>query len=163
VTLTVLVQLAKADPLEEGLAAINRGDCATAYKLLRPLAEQGDASAQLWLGAYFAGGKGCVEPDFREAIKWYRKSAEQRNKQAAFTLAVMYLNGLGVSQDYVLAHMWFNIAASAGAEYNDPARLARDGLAEKMTPEQIAEAQRLAREWLDRVRKGGGTGAAGQR
>ena len=57
----------------------------------------------------------------------------------------MYKQGLGVLQDYPLAHMWFNLAASQGWTN---ARISRDQLAEKMTPAQIAEAQRLAREWV---------------
>ena len=154
VALAVFVKVAKAGPLEEGYAASDRGDYAAAYKLLRPLAEQGDASAQKWLGAYFASEKAGARRDFREAIKWYRKAAEQKNRDAAFLLAVMYLNGLGVSEDYVLAHMWFNIAASSGAEYNDGARAARDGLAQRMTREQIAEAQRMARKWLEQHGEG---------
>jgi hypothetical protein len=61
----------------------------------------------------------------------------------------MYDNGLGVPQDYVIAHMWFNLAA-AGGEIGAPK--ARAGVAEKMTPAQIAEAQELAREWKPKWR-----------
>jgi TPR repeat protein len=69
----------------------------------------------------------------------------------------MYLSGLGVPQDYVMAQMWFNIAASAAAGLDDGgvARMLLSGLTEKMTPDQIAEAQRMARSWLDRRRTGG--------
>src|SRR5713101_732600 len=75
---SVFVQAAKAGPYEEGQAAYNRGDLAAAYKLLRPLAEQGDASAQSRLGdMYRTGGEGGVGRDFREAVKWYRKAAEK--------------------------------------------------------------------------------------
>ncbi len=56
----------------------------------------------------------------------------------------MYSAGDGVPQDYVKAHLWFNLAAAQG---NEDARELRDLWAKKMTPEQIAEAQRLAREW----------------
>ena len=60
----------------------------------------------------------------------------------------MYLQGQGVPQDYIEAHKWFNLAASksSGKGY-DVAVNSREGIAEKMTPAQIAEAQRLAREW----------------
>ena len=71
-------------------------------------------------------------------------AAEQGFAPAQSNLGVMYLNGQGVSQDYVLAHMWFNLAASGG--YTD-AQKWRDSIAAKMTPSQIAEAQRLATEW----------------
>jgi hypothetical protein len=54
-----------------------------------------------------------------------------------------------VAQDYVLAHMWFNLAASRApeAELHQEAVISRDKVAAKMTPDQIAEAQKMAREW----------------
>jgi TPR repeat protein len=65
-------------------------------------------------------------------------------------LGVMYESGLGVPQDYAQAHMWFNLAAShaSNASDRDMAAQSRDALAAKMTPSQIAEAQRMAREWV---------------
>ena len=63
---------------------------------------------------------------------------------AQFGLGYMYKMGQGVPQNYVQAHMWFNMAASKGDE---DIREFRDRVAKKMTPAQIAEAQRLAREW----------------
>ncbi len=61
----------------------------------------------------------------------------------------MYEKGQGVPQDYVQAHMWYNLAASHFAPGSDRDRAVknRDILAAKMTPAQIAEAQRLARKW----------------
>jgi len=59
-------------------------------------------------------------------------------------LGEMYAQGRVVLQDYVLAHMWLSLAARSGNEY---IRKKRDEVAAKMTPDQIAEAQRLAREW----------------
>ena len=61
----------------------------------------------------------------------------------------MYGKGLGVPQDYVQAHMWNNLAASrfSPGERRDKAVKNRDIYAKKMTPAQITEAQKLAREW----------------
>ena len=60
----------------------------------------------------------------------------------------MYNDDDGVPQDYVWAHKWVNLAASRGTgEERENFVKARHSIAEKMTPEQIAEAQRLAREW----------------
>jgi uncharacterized protein len=59
----------------------------------------------------------------------------------------MYGTGHGVPQDYVIAHMWFNLAAASG---DKEAAEVRDMLAAKMTPAQVAEAQKLAREWKSR-------------
>jgi TPR repeat protein len=56
----------------------------------------------------------------------------------------MYVNGQGVVQDYVRAHMWFNLGAVSGKA--EKATSNRDSLAAKMTPAQIAEAQKIARE-----------------
>ena len=62
----------------------------------------------------------------------------------ALRLGAMFVQGLGVARDYVLAHRWFSLAAANGM---DAAGKARDQLATQMTPDQIVEAQRLAREW----------------
>ena len=56
----------------------------------------------------------------------------------------MYDNGQGVPQDYVQAHKWYNLAAASG---NKDAVKNREIVAAKMTPAQIAEAEKLVREW----------------
>ena len=82
--------------------------------------------------------------DFAAARSWYRKAAEQGLAKAQLNLGVMYANGRGVPQDYVQAHMWWNLSAAQG---DADATKNRDIVAAKMTPAQIAEAQKLAREW----------------
>jgi TPR repeat protein len=91
---------------------------------------------------YERGLLGVVQ-DYAEAAKWYRKAAEQDNLAMQAALGELYEQGRGVPQDYVLADMWFNLAARDASEYS---RKKRDEMAAKMTPDQIAEAQRLARE-----------------
>ena len=81
--------------------------------------------------------------DYAEALKWYRLSAEQGNASAQNNLGLMHAFGQGVRQDNVQAMMWFNISAAQG---NPDAIKNRDGITERMTPDQIAEAQRMARE-----------------
>ena len=83
--------------------------------------------------------------EYGAAVSWYRQAVEQGNAQAQFNLGILYEKGQGVSQDYIQAHMWVNLASTQG---HVVAPKARDKLAKKMTPEQIAEAQRLTREWL---------------
>ena len=92
---------------DEGRAAYERGDYATAIREWRPLAKQGYAIAQNSLGS-------------------------------------MYRHGDGVAKDFVLAHMWYNLVAVKGdmGSSGDRRSIARD-----MTPAQISEAQKLAREW----------------
>tara|TARA_B100000586_G_scaffold102085_1_gene73045 strand:+ start:216 stop:620 length:405 start_codon:yes stop_codon:yes gene_type:complete len=76
------------------------------------------------------------------------QAADSESAAAQFNLGVKYATGQGVPQDYVQAHMWFNLAAlrSTGEE-RESAVEARNVVADRMTPIQIAEAQRLAREW----------------
>jgi uncharacterized protein len=89
--------------------------------------------------------------DNAEAVTWYRKAAEQGKPEAQFNLGLAYGKGHGVQQDYVQAHMWFNLAASqfsaSEKEDRDQAIKLRDSLASEMTAAQIEEAQKLAREW----------------
>src|SRR6516165_2457660 len=109
-------------------------------------AEQGSAIAQYNLGDMYRIGEG-VPSDNAAAASWYRKAAEQGYARAQNNLGVMYDNGEGVSQDDVTALMWYNLAAANG--FNEAARN-RDMVARHMTPAQVAEAQKLAREWKPR-------------
>ena len=83
--------------------------------------------------------------DYAEALVWYRRAAESGYAKAQFAVGTMYIGGEGVPQDYVLAHMWLNLAGAGGRER---AGELRDLLARHMTPAQIADAQRLAQEWM---------------
>jgi uncharacterized protein len=209
------------DPIENTISALGRADYESGIRLLRPLAEQGDALAQFILGFMYGEGKGVpqdhekavkwyrlaadqgyaaaqnnlgirysngwgvpkdeaqavawfrraaeqgefraqlnlanryyegigVQQNYGEAAKWYRLAAEQGLASAQSHLGYMYSIGLGVPQGYVEAYMWFDLAASrhsAGTEAAEWAVRNRDSLAPQMTPSQIAEAQRLTREW----------------
>ncbi len=112
VVLLGLAGTAVAGQFDDAVAAYSHGDYATAARLFRPLAEQGDADAQNNLG-------------------------------------IMYENGYGVPQDYVSAHLLYSLAATrkSAGEGRDKTVKNRDRVAAKMTPAQIAEAERLAREW----------------
>ena len=109
---------ATASPLEDAVAAYQRGDYATALKLWHPLAEQGDANAQFRLGVMYDSGQGMLRNE-AEAIKWYRKAAEQDDAVAQFDLGVMYAKG--VSPNHAEAALWYRLAADhglAGAQFN---------------------------------------------
>jgi hypothetical protein len=122
-------------------------DYAEAAKWFGRAAEQGDVDAQYEIGDAYYQGKGVAQ-DCGEAVKWYRKAAERRYRKAQYSLGHAYYHGQGVPRDYVQAHMWLDLAA-AGFMGNDRNTYssARDAVAAKITPQQIAEAQRLAREW----------------
>ena len=123
-------------------------DDVEAVKWYTLAAKQGYASAQYNLGLMYRYGEG-VPQDYAEAVKWYTLAVEQRYASAKNNLGVMYDHGRGVLQNYVLAHMWYNLAAAQlppGVD-RDSAVSNRGMVESKMTPEQVAEAQRLAREW----------------
>ncbi len=90
--------------------------------------------------------------EYATAFREFRPLAEKGNAKSQFMIGLIYLyhyKGQGVPQDYVQAHMWFNLAASKfpPGEARDSSANARDGVAKIMTPAQISEAQKLAREW----------------
>ena len=93
----------------------------------------------------YGTGRG-VPQDFVEAARWFRLAAEQGSAIAQYNLGDMYGNGEGVPEDIVLAYMWYNLAAVQG---HDRAQRNKDTAEQQMTREQIAEAQRLSREWIE--------------
>jgi len=114
-------------------------------------AEQGDAEAQYVLGVSYNTGKDTTQ-DYGAAARWFRKAAEQGHTPAMYSLGLLYQTGLGVPQDYVEAHKWLNLATSrASTDQQLTFASARDAVTKLMTPEQLADAQKRAREWLDAV------------
>lgn len=132
----------------EAYAAASRGDYASAIRLWRRFANQGDAMSQYNLGQMYEAGQG-VTRDFAEAAEWYRRAAETGIPHARLSLGVAYALGRGVPQDFVQAHKWLTLAVAAYTADEDRGRAirARDLVATRMTSYDIAEAQRLAREW----------------
>ena len=126
-------------------------DDAEAVKWYRLAADQGLAEAQYNLGNSYQLGQGVPQDD-AEAVAWYRLSAEQGLAAAQHNLAGRYTRGQGVPQDYVQAHMWYSLAASRfpPGERHDLAVQGRDFVTGFMTPDQIAKANKLAREWKPR-------------
>lgn len=116
-------------------------DYVMAAKWYRRAAEQEIADAQRRLGSMYMQGHGVLQ-DYTKAANWLRRAAEQGDSKAQGLLGSMYEDGQGVPQDYVEAHKWYNLAAAAGLKI---AGEMRNSIARKMTPAQIAEAQRLAR------------------
>jgi len=137
---------------DKGYTAYDNGDFATALREWTPLAEQGNANAQTFLGFMYSEGIG-VPQDYKTAMKWFKLAAEQGDNTlgALYNLGLHYNEGWGVIQDNVYAHMWLNIAASSG---DKNAVKKRDEIAKQMTPAQIAEAQKLARECIRKKYKG---------
>ncbi len=182
ILLTALVIVPVNAQWDEVIAAYAAGDYATTLKIIKPLAEHGEARAQHNLGVMYGSGQGVLQDyemaikwyqmaadqgyasaqynlgvmydnglgvlqDYKMAVKWYQMAADQGRASAQYNLGVMYDNGLGVVQDYKMAHMYFNISAANG---NNLSREYRDEISVKMTPQQIAEAQQMAREWIEK-------------
>lgn len=120
-----------------------RQDYQEAVRWYKLAAAQSIASAQSALAMMYYRGQG-VPMDDREAAHWFGLAAEQGLVSAQSIIGLLYFTGQGVPQDYVLAHKWLNLAAAAGG---DDGVKNRDMAAANMTPAQIADAQRLAREW----------------
>ena len=97
-----------------------------------------------------------VPQNYVETVRWYRRAADQGHTMALNLLGYMYRDGGdGVPADFVQTHMWFNLAASRTiGVLGSTAAQGRDIVAAQMNPTQIAEAERLAREW-DAAHPGG--------
>ena len=120
---------------------------ASYQKWHKQAAEQGDSYAQRFLGASFYLGLGVTQ-DYAEAAKWYKKAAEQGDSGAQNILGAMYERGKGIPKDFVEAYKWFSISGESDNEYG---RMYREKIGKrKMTPDQITEAQRLAKEWVEK-------------
>lgn len=136
---------AGAEAIEEAEFAYDRGDYTQAARLFSPLAEQGVASAQFYLGLMHEKGRG-VRQDYRAALTWFRKAALQGYPGPQNNLGLMYERGRAVRRDLVRAHMWYQVAsAMLPGDAGKAALKRRDFLAAQMTAAQIEQAQELAR------------------
>jgi hypothetical protein len=115
---------------------------------LRERAAKGDPDAQFTLAKNYEAGRGGLKKDYSEAQHWYHEAAEQGDPFAQASLALLYRFGKGVPQDYVQSYMWFQLSVDqlTGADRDSIVEL-RDAAAARMTPQQIADARRLAHEW----------------
>ena len=125
------------------------GGCAEESEIERTkrLANDGDSTSQFNLGVIYANGKG-VPQDYKEAVRWYRMSADQGNALAQSNLGNRYYNGEGVPQDYKEAYAWWSVAKANDGEL---AVKNLGILTKKMTKEQIAEAQSLSTKIYNRI------------
>jgi TPR repeat protein len=155
-----------AGPLEDGVAAFVRGDYGAAMLDFLPLAYQGDAIAQNYLGDIYYEGLGVPRRDDL-AAQWYLKAAKQGYRESQTALGTMYFDGFGVPQSYPKAIQWWRKAAVQGGSraqnslgalqvvqfigntgpYKSAVKAQLDRITQLMTPAQIAKAQNLAREW----------------
>jgi cell division septation protein DedD len=145
VVVALLVPPVQAGPLDDASAAYHRGDFAAALKLIRPLAEQGDARAQANLGVLYENGQGVPQDD-TEAAKWYRKAADQGDASAQFKLGGLYWQGKGVPRDGEEAFKWYMKSAEQG--YAD----AQNTIGVMYwTGRGIAQSDATAKQWFQKA------------
>lgn len=138
--------LARAD-FNDGVVALMMGDFDKALATFVPLAETSDhAYSQYFLGRMYGDGRG-VEKNPDEAAKWYRKAAEKGVQDAQFRLGGMYERGEGVPKDMEYAYGWYSVSAHIG---NTKADEAMKAAAERLTPEELASAQKLSQEMIQK-------------
>ena len=133
-----------------------RGDWITtnltrAASLHAEACEGGDVVACTNLGNMYRTGGGVTQ-DLSRAASLHERACDGGEMRGCNNLGNMYDNGEGVPEDQVLAYMWWNLAAAQG---NEGAQRNKGTLENQMTREQIAEAQRLSREWLEAHPPGG--------
>ena len=114
-----------------------------AAKWYRLAAEQGNKDAQNNLGVLLENGDG-VSRNYEEAMGLYLAAAESGNRDAVNNIGVMYMTGVGVRRNFVKAVMWFHIAGKG-----DPAAASnKKFLLKRLTPDEIIQAESLAKQWL---------------
>ena len=124
----------------------NQGEAAKWYL---KSAMQGYAEAQEQLGLmYFRGEVNDGKDSSKEAFRWLKAAAEKGIANAQSLVGVMYYMGTATVQDFVQAHAWLNLACANGDEKSHGFR--DDIVAKLMTPEQIAKAQELAKEYFEK-------------
>ena len=124
-------------------------DYREAEKWLRKAAKKGISTAQTNLGIMYLNGYG-VPQDYKEAEKLLRRASEYGDAEAQYMLGTIYAEGLGVAKDYIQAYVWLTLAIAGSTDKQDQplqkAASLRDSFVEKMTPGQMKEAERLAKE-----------------
>ncbi len=143
-TLLLVPSAGKAQDFAAGLDAFLAGDFAPALREWTPLAKQGNADAEYYLGVLYANAYGVLQ-DNTEAVKWYRLAAKQGYALAQINLGTMYAAGQGVPQDFRKAYMWLYLSAANG---QSEAVVESKIVGQQLSPAQIVEAQRRARVCL---------------
>lgn len=124
-------------------------DFQEAIHLYNMAAGRGSIEAEFTLGLAYSIGQIVPKSD-KKSTDWFKLASAGGNERAQYLLGQRFMFGLGVPTDYVQAHMWLNLSAAQG--YADAAEM-RDTISKKMTSQQMAEAQKSARECLTRKYK----------
>lgn len=145
--------------LDAGILAGEAQDYSEELRLLSPLANKGDPSAQYHIGLMYLNGDG-VPQNFKTAFRWINKAATiKQYSKAQFLLATLYYNGQGVSKDNILAYAWTDLAVSnatnrfSADSFSRPIYIdQRNIIAKQLTPQQLDKAQDIAEELEKQLR-----------
>jgi len=148
VTVLVAFLVGGASPanagFDDGIAAYNRGDFSLALKEWTPLAEKGEARAQVILATMYMDGLGVAKAP-KTAMQWLVLAAKQGHVRAQTYLAYLYEDGYAEAPNLSQAHMWLKIAAARG----DPlAALNLNRISKKLSPAERNVSEQRALEWL---------------
>jgi hypothetical protein len=136
--------------VEKGSAAYAQGDYEKALSIMRPLADDGDATAQFYIGEMYRFGRGVKKDEARAAV-WYKKGAVNGSSDAQYALGMMYANGIGLDADYIEAYRWLSLAnfrlSPWETERRDKAVKTRDKLLTIMSQADIDRAKALVIAW----------------
>jgi TPR repeat protein len=144
-----LFPLAAWAGMDEGIEAYTTGDYAKALTEFQTLADQGNIEGQYFVGFLYHNGFG-VKRDQVEALKWFQKAAQQGDARAQYYAGIMYAAGQGVAKDLQTADMWLTLSAgNPKSTYRDSLYTKEEisKIEKKMTPEQIAQAKELVKNW----------------
>lgn len=135
---------------KEIIAAMKKGDYATAYKEALPLAEKGDTEAMMTIGLLYHRGEGFKQ-DYVKAMDWYLKAFKKRKGDAFNNIGVMYRDGLGVEKNLEIAYALFWITYWGGLG-SDDTQIRVGGNINKivamMKPEEIEQAVKMTGEYV---------------
>lgn len=145
--LALAVSLPVRADFNDGIVAYLMGDYPRAFTTMQSLAETADHGyAQYYLGVMYAKGQGVAQ-DYDEAGHWLREAAEKGIPQAQYHLAELYMNGQGVPRDYEFAYIWYTVATAHG---HDKSEQGIEDARQKLTQEQVNEADRMSVEFINR-------------
>ena len=122
------------------------------FNELKLAAAEGDADTQYELAELYAEGDG-VEQNWVEAVKWYRKAAEQGHDLAQFKVGLSYQIGKGVPQSDTEAYVWLNISAENGAPLNGRGRAGKlaDEIRVSLSASQLEQAENIAKRLQQQI------------
>lgn len=139
----------KSSPIADGSEAYKKGDYKKAAAIFMPVAEKGDAVAQLNIAfMYYCGLH--YKRDFKKALKWYLKAASQNNKDAQFSIGTMFENGEGTKRNIAKAYFWYSLAERQG---DIDAKRLRKELEKAFDAKQLKRIKAAIKKWKPEVNK----------